>query len=395
MAKMALTANLNGESDRGLLRVGVRLWDWSLWSRQIVHGVQRFAHERRNWRLYFDVDPSVRSQVNSTEWALDGILTAVLSEPSKWKQILSSGRTQIVGFTASVATSLSHLPQVRIDETRMAELICGHLVSGGFRRLAYCGGGDPTTRLDARHQAMMLAAEKLGYPYEVFREKDGIHMPYLVRWVARLGKPVGIVTFETHIARLVIQACIRAKVSVPDQVGVVSWDDDPMLAETIEPTISAAVLPSEKLGYEAARLLDSMFAGNRPTKPVLVEPSRILNIRESSDVSAVKDREVHLAQQFIQEHASESIKVPHVAKEMGISRKKLELDFARVTGHSPGYAIVRARLEIARRLLISTAISTREVAERSGIGTEPTLRRLFAEHEGMTPGQYRTKFGTI
>jgi LacI family transcriptional regulator len=126
---------------------------------------------------------------------------------------------------------------------------------------------------------------------------------------------------------------------------------------------------------------------------VLVEPSGVLHVRQSSDVSALRDREVHRALQYIRLHATEPIRIPLIAKAMGISRRKLELDFARVTGHAPSHAIARTRLDLAKQLLIETHWPMEKIAARSGLGTEPALRRAFVEHEKMTPGQYRVRFG--
>jgi LacI family transcriptional regulator len=149
------------------------------------------------------------------------------------------------------------------------------------------------------------------------------------------------------------------------------------------------------MGYEAARLLARLFEGVRPTEPVLVEPSDLLHIRQSSDVLALKDRNVHRALQYIRTHATEPIKVPQIAEAMGISRKKLELDFARFLGRTPGQAIAVARLEVAKQLLVETHWPTDKIATRSGFGTEPTLRHAFYEYEKMTPGDYRIRFGTV
>jgi LacI family transcriptional regulator len=209
-----------------------------------------------------------------------------------------------------------------------------------------------------------------------------------------LPKPIGILAFQTNIARQVLQACVRAGAKVPEQVSVVSCDDDPMLADVAVPTISAAVLPSERLGYEAAKLLHQILNGVRVKDPVLVEPSGVLHVRQSSDVSALSNREVHRALQYIRVHATEPIRIPVLARAMGISRRKLELDFARVTGHAPSYAIARARLDLAKQFLVETHWPMERVAARSGMGSEPALRRAFVEHEKMTPGQYRIRFGT-
>ena len=180
-----------------------------------------------------------------------------------------------------------------------------------------------------------------------------------------------------------------------EQVAVVAWDDDPMLAETLEPTLSANVLPAEQLGYEAAKRLDLLMRGQpSPTPATVIEPSGVLRVRQSSDVSTLEDRDVHLAMQYIREHGTEPLSVPKVAKVLGISRRKLEQHFARVTGHTPYDAIVRVRLDRAKQLLLETDWGLERVADRAGMGTAQTLRRLMTAEEGFTPREYRRRFST-
>jgi LacI family transcriptional regulator len=197
------------------------------------------------------------------------------------------------------------------------------------------------------------------------------------------------------VARQIVEACGRAGVSVPDQVAVVGWDDDVLIAETIEPTISGMVLPAERLGYEAARVLDRMLAGEKMTGTcALVPPAGILHVRHSSDVLTLPDRDVHLALQYIHEHAAEGLKVSHVARAARISRRKLEQDFSRVLGITPHDAIVRERLERAKQLLIETDWPLERIAERSGMGTLDTLQRQCLVQLKTTAGEYRKRFGT-
>ena len=386
-------------NDRERKRVAIQLRDWSEWCRQVVRGVQRFAHERPAWHLYVDATAHGRpSRVLGSDIALDGIVTGVLDDVRAWRQMVGRGRTKVVAFTAAVPARLSSLPRVRVDDAKVAAAIGRHLLAGGFRRLAYCSstlaGMD-----DARLRGMCDFADAHDVPCDAFSRAashtTGIHMPTLTRWVKKLPKPVGIATWNMAVARMVVEACNRAGLQVPEQVAVVAWDDDPMLAETLEPTLSAVVLPAEQLGYEAARRLDHLMTDPAaPTAPTVIEPSGVLRIRQSSDVSTLENRDVHLAMQYIREHGTEPLKVSHVAKALGISRRKLEQNFARVTGHTPHDAIVRVRLDRAKQLLLETDWTLERIADRCGMGTAQSLRRLMSQDERMTPAEYRRRFAT-
>lgn len=53
--------------------------------------------------------------------------------------------------------------------------------------------------------------------------------------------------------------------------------------------------------------------------------------------------------------------------------------------------IIRVRL--AEELLITTSLSVSEIAEKTGIGTQSYFSRLFKQQSGISPTEYRAKFG--
>ncbi|MGN6625196.1 MAG: substrate-binding domain-containing protein [Tepidisphaeraceae bacterium] len=382
-----------------LKRIAIRIWDWSEWCRQVVRGVQHYAYEQKNWRPFVDVGQKRQLRLRSSQMALDGIITHVAPARGGEHEWVQGRPIPVVYCAATLPPRLAMAPRVRANDARVAEGIGRHLLAGGFRHLAFCGARDDAAVPDSRRIALEAFAHAKGRTLHVFRQrfrpKYEIDEQALLRWLKELPKPVGIATWQITIARQVVEACQQLEVAVPEEVGVISWDDDPMLAETLEPAISAAVLPAERLGYEAARLLDRLLAGETYTEPVLVEPSGVVRVRQSSDTSMIQDRDLRLAVQYIREHAAEPLKVPDIARAMGVSRKKLEIDFARVLKTTPNDLLTRERLEVAKRLLLESGVSIDRIAAASGLGTSRTLRNLFALHEQMTPGEYRARFGKL
>ena len=386
----------NGSDDK--LLIAVRLWDLSEWCRQVIRGVRRFAHDRPNWRLYMDVGPAGTTAMRR-DLAWNGIISHVLQPAPRWRKMVERSDAKIVAFSSLLPKGLSDLPSVRIDDAKVAQAIGRHLLSGGFRRLAYYRSS-PDWMHDDRAAGLKAFAEAEGCACEINVRAEGsrfeIRMPELVRWVKKLPRPVGIVAWNMEVARKIVEACQRANISIPEDAAIVAWDDDPLVAETDEPTISAVVLPAERLGYEAARLLDQLLQGKpAPSTPRLIEPSGIMHVRQSSDTSSLKDRDVYLASQFIREHGTEPLRVSHVAAELRISRRKLEQSFRRVTGTTLHEAITCVRLERAKQLLLETNWTLDRIAKRCGMGTRRSLRLNFLRDQKMTPGQYRMRFGTV
>jgi LacI family transcriptional regulator len=370
---------------------------WSKFQLELVRGVQAYAARHPAWRLFVDGAPHAASPIHEGSWAFDGVITSDLTKKTVWRDLARDGRTKVVSVTAAPPRGLA-FPTVRCDEGKIARAVVEHLTSGGFRHLAYYGplgwGRD-----DSRGKAFAAAAESRGLPCDVFAPgplKEWERMTSLARqtrWIAKLPKPVGILTWNMSTARVMAEACKRAGVTVPAEVAVVSADDDAIPAENMEPTLSGMVLPAERLGYEAAALLDRLMAGEpAPADAVLVSPPGVLHVRQSSDVSTIEDRNVLLAVQYIHDRAAEPLSVRQVTRAVWVSRGKLGEDFRRFRGHSVHEEIVLAHLHRAKQLLRETDWPVERIWERSGFGTKQHFYRVFLGREGVTPTQYRERF---
>jgi LacI family transcriptional regulator len=148
---------------------------------------------------------------------------------------------------------------------------------------------------------------------------------------------------------------------------------------------------TERIGYEAAALLDRMMTGAKtPRQPIFIEPVGIVT-RRSTDVLAIEDRHIVTAVRFIREHASEGIDVRDVLRAVPLSRSTLERRFARALGRSPKDEILRVRLNRAKQLLAETDFSLAMVAEKVGFEHTEYLSVIFKKKAGLTPGQFRAQ----
>jgi LacI family transcriptional regulator len=398
MAKISRKPLETGALHKGRIRICIRLWDFGEWGRQVVRGIQHFAHAKR-WHLGVDAAPPGAGRLFDSVARWDGVITALLSDTLRWRRFMESHTRNVVAITSIIPAALNMVPSVRVDDEKVAEVIGRHLLAGGFRRFALYSRIKRSVT-NYRAVAMRNFAAKEQVPLEMFESPAPNHsreqMRHLIRWVTKVEKPVGIITWTMDIARQIVEACLRAGVAVPGEAGVVGWDDDVLTAETIEPTISGMVLPAERLGYEAARMLDRMLSGESIAgTSVVVPPAGVLHVRQSSDMLLLPDRDIYLAMQYIHEHAAEGLKVTHIARAVRMSRRKLEQDFHRVLGMTPHDAIVQERLARAKELLIDTDWPLARIATHSGMGTVDTLQRQWLLHLKMTPGEYRKQFGNL
>jgi transcriptional regulator GlxA family with amidase domain len=96
---------------------------------------------------------------------------------------------------------------------------------------------------------------------------------------------------------------------------------------------------------------------------------------------------------WVLDHPTAPLDVPSLARRAGMSVRNFSRVFAAETGLTPAAWAVRARVEVAERLLEATSRSIEEVAARSGFGTPQALRRAFARCVGVSPREYRARFG--
>ena len=140
----------------------------------------------------------------------------------------------------------------------------------------------------------------------------------LAKWARALPKPVGVMCCYDICGQQVLDACRELGLAVPDQVAVVGVDNDELLCELCEPSLSSVDLDSDRAGFEAARLLDGMMRGRAaPREPILIKPLRLV-ARASTVHPGIADPAVSLALRFIHRHAQQNIRVSQVVAAMGL-----------------------------------------------------------------------------
>src|SRR5262249_14614230 len=145
----------------------------------------------------------------------------------------------------------------------------------------------------------------------------------------------------------------------------------------------------EKIGYEAAALLDRLMAGEpAPAEEVLIEPLGVV-VRQSTDVLAIEDTHVTTALRYIREHACQGITVRDVLQQVPLSRTSLERQFRKFLGHSPQVEIRAVQLKRVQQLLAETKFPLDRIARLAGYEHPEYMSVVFKRQTGQTPGQYR------
>lgn len=94
---------------------------------------------------------------------------------------------------------------------------------------------------------------------------------------------------------------------------------------------------------------------------------------------------------YMRSHAGDKINQGDVAAAINMSRGYFSQCFARFAGETFGESLRRMRLELAKSLLLETHAPVCEIACRSGFEDDRYFSRLFREHVGKLPSEYRAE----
>lgn len=366
------------------------------YGRGLLRGIARYNRERGPWSLYFQPQglgapppPWLRS------WQGDGILARVCDRQMA-RAVLRCGKP-VVDLRGDVPDL--RMPFIGVDNRAVSHLAAEHLLECGLRNFAFCALPPGSARVrDARREPFAERIARAGhavldYPIARTRKKHtwSDQQEHLAVWLKSLPKPVGVMACQDDTGLQLLDACRRAKISVPDGVAVVSVDDDELLCNTCSPPLTSIDLNPEQIGYEAAALLDRMMRGRRPPRGALSVPPRGVVARRSTDLLAVDDVDVAAAVRYIRQHACEGLRVGELLRQLSLSRNVLERRFQQLVGRTAKAEIARVQLAQAERLLADSHLSLDEIAARTGFRDARYLCDVFARRLKMTPGAYRAK----
>lgn len=362
------------------------------YGRGLLRGVTRFHRENGNWSIYFKPQ-GLRDPAPAwlAEWKGDGIL-ARIDNRNTAESVLKTGLPVI--DLRGVLPDLG-MPEIGVDNRALTKLVLQHLLDRGLRNFAFCGDRPGRIRWsDQRREMFRQAVESAGFRCHEFsnrRHKASweYEQEQITKWVKQLPKPIGVMASNDDLGQQALDACLRAEVHVPDEVALVGVDNDPYLCNLTLPPMTSVDVNSERIGYEAAKLLDRLMRGYKPPKlPVYLEPAQVV-MRQSTDMIAVDDADVATVVRFIRDHACDGITVEDAFAKVLVSRSTLTRRFKALLHRTPMAELTRVRLQKARQLLLETDLGIAQIAARCGFSEAKYLITVFHQTFGVPPGAFR------
>jgi LacI family transcriptional regulator len=191
---------------------------------------------------------------------------------------------------------------------------------------------------------------------------------------------------------MIIEACEDRGLRVPEDIAVIGCDNGPFVCEMVKPTMTSVELGAERVGYQAASLLDHLIEGGEiPEEPVMVAPERIVE-RHSTDILEIEDELVARALRYIHDSASRPITVSEMTDSLFCNRRVLEKKFKAEVGRTLHEEIRRSRIERACKLLRETDMLVEVLAEACGYCSRERFNAAFKRETGKTPSAYHREY---
>jgi LacI family transcriptional regulator len=362
----------------------------STWYEQdVIAGIASFARDA-GWILR-DVS---RSPHFPNPWNGDGIIAYVRPWDTTLANALRAARKPVVNLAHDPIPRLRHA-QVLPDNVAIGRLGATHLLERGYRDLAFFSWMSKPRVVRERLAGFRTAAREQGVEPVALAYDKGEGLPDLpiLAWlcaeIQRLPKPLGLMVHYDVEADFVLHACAELGLRIPDDVAIVSVDNDYVHCELGLVPLTSIDCNFPMIGYRAAELLQRIMDGApEPEEPVRVPPREIVQ-RQSSDALKVRVEPLRKALLFIKDHFDSELTADGVARAAGVSRRQLYRLFEDHLQRSVHREILNRRIEHARHLLNAGDDKIDLVAHYSGFGSAEQFSKTFRREVGMTPSEFR------
>ncbi|MGD9126756.1 MAG: DNA-binding transcriptional regulator [Planctomycetia bacterium] len=360
---------------------------------RILRGIKTFAEQQGNWAFTFSPEQFGGSIEAFQNWPGDGILANITTR----REARIAGELGIPVVNLSGVLRKAGLPRVMVDQEAMGRMVADHLLERGFRHFGYFGVQRVWTG-QQRKRGFLQRIKEAGGEYSILETPSSPRslrsaqewLKPLDEWLQSLPLPVGIMASIDLRAAMIIDSCARLGLRVPSDVAVVGVDNNEVICELSQVTLSSVSRSDHEVGYQAASLLNQLINGPLSTDTeILIPPDRIVQ-RRSTDTIAIDDPQIAAAVQYIRENTHESFGIERLVYVTGKSRRWLTQQFREVLSCTPYEYICMVRVEQAKKLLAGKEkLPLFEIAERCGFSETRNLRHVFERFTGTTPSRYR------
>ena len=351
-------------------------------TRQKLEGVYAYGRDH-DWDVQV-VDPGVSARKASELvefWAPDGVIVECGSAQNHF-DIRLFGKTPVVFLDRNPKTLKAPAFCVTHDSVATAKFAARELLSLKLTAYAYIPWPEPRFWSEDREKGFSTALRLNGYGYVRFNGKakssdSRALQKELGMWLKVIPKPVGIFAANDLMSAQVVAAANRIGLKIPEDIALVGVDNDELLCENTNPTLSSVMPDFHSAGEKAAAMLAHLME-NPKARPAseTFGPLQLVR-RASSHRSKRVDREVLAALDLIRREACNGLKARDVFACFTCTRRMAEIRFRTVTGKSPLEAIHDIRRAKAEELLRDPTRDRTAIANLCGYSSANALANFL------------------
>lgn len=388
-----MSANANQTSPPHIL---VTIPTANFTQRKILEGILDYSRENGPWLFHLNTgDIAAQGLRRARTWGVDGVIH--LSPDAKALACAARLDCPTVLINPPIGFRPRHRNAVvvRRDNPSLGRMAAEHLIEAGFRSFAFVGSPRPSYWSDGRRDGFTRKVADAGFPCEVYptptpeeRADFSLEAPHLNSWLKALPRHTALYTVKDIRGQQILAACLDAHIAVPDDLAVLSTDDDEVLCETTTPKLSSISLDGEHTGRICARALDDLLH-RRPRHPLVeIAVPRIVT-RRSTDTFAIGDPILARVIDYARKRLGTPLKVNEIARSLGVSVRTVETKALRHFGHPVREELLRLRLNEGVALLTNSRMPIAEVASRCGFCNASHFSRAVKAAFGCPPGALR------
>lgn len=373
----------------------------------IFNGILRYLRTKANWNVRLFMAPATLTPEiirNAEADGIDGILTNHTTSEDL-TDILLNSHIPLVSIGNSddrLFRRRRNVAFVETDNRAIGALAARQFAAlGKFRTYGFIPDMTPTRWSRLRlHGFRNEISKSSGQGVRVFsssaREGDEAYRTELAGWLKSLPGPTALMVVGDYRAIDVINACSQAKLKIPNDVSIISVDNNPILCDSTSPALSSIEPSFEREGFEAAKTLDRMMRKSTETiRPEIIRfpPVRLVE-RESTAPTAPATQLIERALELINASATDGLTPNDIATRLGVSPSLLALRFRQLEKRTVQETIINAKLAKARTLIRNNRLTLRQIAANCGFSSASYLTRLFTARYKTSPRAYRCSEAT-
>ena len=175
----------------------------------------------------------------------------------------------------------------------------------------------------------------------------------------------------------------------------VIWQPEKFITESGKLFCGGGVYAALDLCMYLVEYMAGFSAARECGRAMLIDPPRTSQASFGEPILNRKhqDSAILQAEDFIGNHFREPISVNDMAASINMSPRNFSRRFRQATGEAPLTYLHKLRIRAARQLLETDSKTVNEICLEVGYEDVPHFRELFKRHTGLTPSEYRERFG--